>query len=102
MAHVSFRTVFKTYGLSRMNDSFNEVRLEKQMVHVESVRQLFSSSRAEKKQRGGLVYKYLIIQKINHPHPDPPPSTPEADLRQGGGNDEVVESRERPPFAPSF
>ena len=73
MAHVSLHTVFKTYGLSRMNDSFNEVRLEKQMVHVGGVRQLFSSSHGGKEQRGQIC-NYLITQKLNHPHPDPPPS----------------------------
>jgi len=65
---------FKAKRLSRMNDSFNEVRSEKQMPPVEGVRQLFSSSYGGKKQRGGLIYKHLIIQEIIHHHPDPPPS----------------------------
>ena len=42
---------FKAKRLSRMNDSFNEVRSEKQMPPVASVRELFSSSHGGKKQR---------------------------------------------------
>jgi hypothetical protein len=37
---------------STVNDSFNEVRSEKQMPPVASVRELFSSSHGGKKQRG--------------------------------------------------
>ncbi len=102
IAPVTVFTGCKAKRVSTVNDSFNEVRSEKLMPPVVGVRQLFSSSHGGKKQRGGPIYRYLVIQKINHPHPDPPPSTPEADLRQGGGNDEVAKRCERPPFAPSF
>jgi hypothetical protein len=67
-------TGFKAKRPSRVRDSFNKIRSEKQMPPVEGVRQLFSSSYGGKKQRGGLIYKHLIIQEIIHHHPDPPPS----------------------------
>jgi hypothetical protein len=64
----------KAMGMSRVNGSFDEIKYEKQVFPAEGVRQLFSSSHGGKKRRRGLIYKYLIIKKINHPHPGPPPS----------------------------